>query len=102
MLISGWIDGEKKYGLQRVKKHQQYEEMKDLMYLKSLHPDKFSVVDVTPINTASYRHGYYLEEPVYFDDIYIRIMGKNPHKNRRLFLMKAKDKTDYWVLRRFK
>ncbi|MGB2879598.1 MAG: alpha/beta hydrolase [Candidatus Omnitrophota bacterium] len=102
LLISGWIDQEKKFGLQRIKEHQQFEEAKDLLYLKSLEPDKFAVVDVTPINTASYRHGYYLEEPAYFDDVYIRVLGKKPHTNRRLFLMKTKDDVDYLVLRGFK
>ncbi len=104
LLLSGIIDGERKLGRQvikpseSVKSHKQFEEMKNLMYLKSLQPDKISLVDVTPVNNASARHGYYLESPDYFDDFYIRILGRQPNLNRRLYLFKVKKKTDYWVL----
>ena len=98
LLLSELIDHTKKLGRQTSKKHEQLEEAKDLLYLKTLNPDKFSIIDVTPINTASYRHGYYLEDPSYFDDVYIRVLGEQDI-NRRLYLLKAKDKTDYWVLR---
>ena len=67
-------------------------------YLKSLDPEKITVIDVTPINNASFKHGYYLESPEFFDDCYMRIFDKEPNTNRRLYLLKAKDDTDYWVL----
>lgn len=104
LLVSGIIDGEKKLGRNVVKptghvrEHGQFEEMKDLMYLKSLHPDKIALVDVTPINRASFRHGYYLESPEFFDDLYMRVIGKQANINRRLYLMQVKDKVDCWVL----
>ncbi len=104
LLLSGIIDGEKKLGRQvikpteHVKDHEQFQEMKSLMYLKSLHSDKISLVDVTPVNRASNRHGYYLESPDYFDDFYIRILAKQPNLNRRLYLMKVREKVDCWVL----
>ena len=102
LLISEIIEGEKKFGRQttQINKHEQLNETKDLLYLKSLEPDKFSIVDVTPINVASYRHGYYLESPEYFDDFYIRILDNPPHTNRRIYLLKTKDSADYWVLRK--
>lgn len=100
LLMSGLIDGEKKLGRQkmRVEKHEQFDEAKQLLYLKSLLPDKVALIDVTPINKASYKHGYYLEAPEFFDDFYLRIFEKQPHINRRLYLLKTKDNTDYWVL----
>jgi len=104
LLLSGIIDGEKKLGRQtikpteHVKDHDQFEEMKNLMYLKSLQPDRISLVDVTPVNNASNYHGYYLESPDYFDDFYIRILGKQPTLNRQLYLIKVKEKVDCWVL----
>ena len=100
LLLSGIIDGEKKFGRQtiRVKKPEQLDEAKSLLYLKSLDPDRISIVDVTPINEASYRHGYYLEAPEYFDDFYLRILDTPPHTNRRLYLLKTKDGVDYWVM----
>ncbi|MGB2706236.1 MAG: alpha/beta hydrolase [Candidatus Omnitrophota bacterium] len=104
LLLSGIIDGEKKLGrhvikpTEHVRDHREFEEMKDLLYLKSLHPDKIALVDVTPINRASYRHGYYLESPEFFDDFYSRIISEQPTVNRRLYLMRVKDKVDCWVL----
>jgi hypothetical protein len=92
------IDQKKKLGRQKMGRQRQLEEMKHLLYLKTLEPDKFSIIDVTPINRASYRHGYYLEDPAYFDDVYIRVLGRND-VNRRLYLLQTKDKIDYWVLR---
>lgn len=104
LLLSEIISNEKKLGLEKIKvnekhmKHEQFDEMKNIVYLKSLDPSRYSVVDVTPINTSSFRHGYYLECPEYFDDVYLRLMDDPPHINRRLYLLKTKDEIDYWVL----
>ncbi|UCH12860.1 MAG: alpha/beta hydrolase [Candidatus Omnitrophota bacterium] len=101
LLMSGFINGEKKLGRQkiRVKKQDQLNEAKDILYLKSLLSDKIALVDVTPINEASYKHGYYFEAPEFFDDLYLRILDEQPHTNRHLYLLKTKDDIDYWVLR---
>ncbi|MBN2453639.1 MAG: alpha/beta hydrolase [Candidatus Omnitrophica bacterium] len=99
LLMSGFINGEKRLGRHREKKQDQMDETKDILYLKSLEPDRITLVDVTPINKASYGHGYYLESPEFYDDFYMRILGKSPNANRRLYLLKFKDGTDYWVLR---
>ncbi|MFH1791647.1 MAG: alpha/beta hydrolase [Candidatus Omnitrophota bacterium] len=82
-----------------LRKHEQLDETKDILYLKSLEPDLFEVVDVTPINTASYGHGYYLEAPEFYDDVYLRIFDQPSYANRRLYLLKYNDDLDYWVLR---
>ena len=101
LLLSSIIDNEKKLGRQKLKKHQQLEETKDILYLKSLSPDRIALVDVTPINTASFRHGYYLESPEYFDDVYMRIFRDDLHvDNRRLYLIEFENGTDHWILRR--
>lgn len=101
LLLSSILDGQKKLGRQKMDtaKHAQFEEFKDLLYLKSLSPDRIQIVDVTPINRASYMHGYYLEAPEFFDDFYLRIFEKPPHVNRRLYLIEAEDGTDHWILR---
>jgi len=102
LLLSGFLDGEKKLGRQQVKryKQKQLDEAKNILYVKSLAPDKIALVDVTPINDSSYKHGYYLEAPEFFDDFYLRIFEKPPHINRRLYLLKYKGDMNYWVLRR--
>lgn len=99
LLISGMITGEKKLGRQRLSEPKQLEEAKDMLYLKSLAPDRITVIDVTPINRASFRHGYYLEAPEFYDDFYMRLFAKEANVNRRLYLLKVKDGTDYWVMR---
>jgi len=98
LLMSALITGEHKLGRQKPGKEDQLDETKDMLYLKSLSPDKITLIDVTPINRASYGHGYYLESPEFYDDFYKRILDKEPNVNRRLYLLKYKDNTDYWVL----
>jgi len=102
LLISGFINDGKRLGLQKPRRIEsaQEEEAKDALYLKSMAPDKITIIDVTPINDASYKHGYYLECPEFFDDFYQRIFDKQPNVNRRLYLLKTEDNTDYWVLRK--
>lgn len=100
LLISSIINKEKRLGREdaKEKEEEQLEEAKDLLYLKSLEPDKISIIDVTPINQSTFGHGYYLESPEFYDDFYMRIFDKEPHANRRLYLLKVKDNIDYWVL----
>lgn len=101
LLISGIINDDKRLGLQKMKDKEQEQlgEMKEMLYLKSLSPDRLALIDVTPINKASYGHGYYLEDPEFFDDVYLRMFGNYPQANRRLYLLKYEGKTDYWILK---
>ncbi len=99
LLLSSLINDEKRLGRQKAQKHEQLEETKDMLYLKSLDPDRISLVDVTPINNSSYKHGYYLESPEFYNDLYMRLFGEKPNANRCLYLLKVSDGTDYWVLR---
>jgi esterase/lipase superfamily enzyme len=99
LMISSILDNKEKLGRMKVKYDEdQLDEASAMLYLKSLQPEKYSVVDVTPINTASYKHGYYLEAPEFYDDFYLRIFDKEPHMNRNLYLVKYKGKVDLWVL----
>jgi esterase/lipase superfamily enzyme len=102
LLLSAIINQEKRAGRQDMEAfsgHEQLEEARDILYLKSLSPDKIALIDVTPINKASYGHGYYLEDPLFFDDMYLRLFGNQPQANRRLYLIKYKENVDYWVLK---
>lgn len=100
LLVSGILNNDKRLGLQYWRDEQeQSEEARDILYLKSQDPDKIAMIDVTPINKASYGHGYYLEDPQYFDDVFIRMFTRRPHANRRVYLVQYEDGTDYWVLK---
>lgn len=98
LLMSAFINHDARLGRQKVKEPDQMDETKDILYLKSLDPNRITLVDVTPINKASYGHGYYLESPEFYDDFYMRLLDKEPNVNRRLYLLKFKGNTDYWVL----
>lgn len=98
LLMSGFINMDRRLGRQKIREDEETEEAKDLLYLKSLDPEKITLIDVTPINKSSYSHGYYLEDPEFFDDVYTRFFDKEPNISRRLYLLKYKDKVDYWVM----
>ena len=100
LLISGFLNDDRRLGLQYLRDEQdQSAEARAILYLKSQQPDKIAMIDVTPINKASYGHGYYLEDPQYFDDVFIRLFTKRPYANRRVYLVKQEDGTDYWILK---
>ncbi len=100
LLMSGFINGEQKLGRVklRMKDPEQLEEARELLYLKSLAPERLMVIDVTPVNNASFKHGYYLECPEYYDDFYMRIFDTEPRLNRHLYLLKTAEGADYWVM----
>jgi esterase/lipase superfamily enzyme len=100
LLMSGIIDGEKKLGREklRVTEPEQLEEARGVLYLKSLDPERFMTIDVTAINNSSFKHGYYLECPEFYDDFYMRIFDTQPNINRHLYLLKYSNGADYWVM----
>ena len=102
LLMSGMINQDTRLGrvTVRIKEPEQFEEARELLYLKSLSPDRFTIIDVTPVNDSSFKHGYYLECPEFYDDFYTRILDAKPNVNRWLYLLKSKDGTDYWVMQR--
>jgi esterase/lipase superfamily enzyme len=101
LLMAEVIDWEKKVGRQgyKAESYDQFEEAKDLLYLKSLSPGKVSMVDMSRVNRASYGHGYDLEIPEFYDDFYMRIFEVPAHNNRRLYLIKVSENVDYWIMR---
>jgi len=101
LLLTEIIDSQKRLGRQksRVTKQKHLEEARDILYLKSLMPEKIALVDVTLIDKASYGHGYYMESPEYFDDFYLRLFGAKRPLNRNLYLVDKEGDMDYWILR---
>lgn len=99
LLISGFINRGQRLGRITIKEHEQLNEAKELLYLHSLEPEAVTIIDVTPINKSSFKHGYYLEAPEFYDDFYARIMDKAPNVSRRLYLIKCMDNADVWILR---
>lgn len=104
LLMSGLINHGDRLGRAKLKirEPKELEETKELLYLESLEPNRLTAIDVTPINTASFKHGYYLECPEFYDDFYMRILDAKPNMNRWLYLLKTKDGGDYWVMQNSK
>jgi esterase/lipase superfamily enzyme len=101
LLVSEAVNREKRLGRQdeRLLDQEQYEEARDLLYLKTFFPQRISIVDVTPINRSMLGHQYVLEAPEFFDDFYLRLFEASPHFNRRLYLVEEQGGVDYWILR---
>lgn len=101
LLIARILEGEKKFGRQHaaVTQQEQFDEAKALLYLKTLAPDKFSIIDVTPINRASFGHTYDLEAPEFYDDFYMRLFDASAHHNRQLYIVNVDKDKDYWIMR---
>jgi len=104
LLFSGLVNRNRRLGRvkARINQPKQLEEARDLLYLKSLEPDRLTMIDVTPINVASFKHGYYLECPEFYDDFYMRILNPSPNTTRSLYLLKTREGVDYWVMQRGK
>ena len=100
LLMSGFLNCDKRLGRQtlRAKDPEQLQETKELLYLRGMDQDRFTVIDVTPVDYASFGHGYYLEAPEFYDDFYMRLFGAGESVNRRLYLLQCKDGADYWVM----
>ncbi len=101
LLMARIIDWEKKFGRQHsaVTEQEQFEEAHGFLSLKYLIPDRLSIVDVTPVNRASYGHQYDLQAPEFYDDFYMRLFDASSHHNRQLYLVNVDKDIDYWIMR---
>jgi esterase/lipase superfamily enzyme len=101
LLMAQVLDQEKKLGRQsaQVESNDQFEEAKDLLYLKSLDPKRISIIDVTLVNRAGGGHTYYIETPEFYDDFYLRLFDEAVPHNRHLYLVNVKEGVAYWVIR---
>jgi len=100
LMMSGMINQDARLGRAkiRIKEPSQLQETRELLYLSSLSPEQFTLIDVTPVNHASFKHGYYLESPEFYDDFYMRIFNTPPGTNRSLYFLKFTEGGGYWVM----
>jgi len=63
LLVSSLVNCHERLGRLHIRSLRGSKKTKDTLYLKSLDPSRITFVDVTPVNMASYKHGYYLECP---------------------------------------
>jgi esterase/lipase superfamily enzyme len=58
------------------------------------------LVDVTPVNRTRNFHNFSLETPEFFDDLFLRITGKELPQTRELYQVRTEKGVPYYVLTR--
>ncbi len=62
--------------------------------------DRLVLVDVTPVNRTRNFHNFSLETPEFFDDLFLRFVGKELPASRELYLLQTPRGSSYFVLTR--
>jgi esterase/lipase superfamily enzyme len=62
--------------------------------------DLVTLVDVTPVNRTINFHNFYLESPEVFNDLFLRLVNREPPSSRVLYPIQNRDSAIYWVLTR--
>ena len=62
--------------------------------------DLVTLVDVTPVNRTINFHNFYLESPEVFNDLFLRLVNREPPSSRVLYPIQNRDGAIYWVLTR--
>ncbi len=61
---------------------------------------RFTLVDVTPVNRTRNFHNFGLETPEFFDDLFLRLTSHSLPSSRRLYFLETSDGRRYFVLTR--
>ena len=78
----------------------QLEEATSILALTDTDSDRITLVDVTPVNRTRNFHGFSLETPEFFDDLYLRLINDEVPTNRRIYRVEVGEDDIYWVLTR--
>jgi esterase/lipase superfamily enzyme len=62
--------------------------------------DLVTLVDVTPVNRTINFHNFYLESPEVFNDLFLRLVNRDPPSSRVLYPIQNREGSIYWVLTR--
>ena len=77
----------------------EFEEALELLDLQAKGARNFSIVDATPINTLRNLHHFFTDSPVFFDDLYQRLLQPNQIVSRRLHTVRTRPQGEtYWIL----
>lgn len=106
LLMSHWLNGERRLGrtadITRAPDDRdssyEFEEALELLKLKSKGTKNISIVDATPINRLRNLHHFFTDSPVFFDDLYQRLLQPDNIVSRRLHSVKRPDNESYWIL----
>lgn len=107
LLMSHWLNGNRRLGrkanvmLPPEERSGQYEfeEALELLELQAKGAKNISVVDATPINTVRNLHHFFTDSPIYFDDLYQRLLQPDNIVSRRLHSVRINPQgVPYWIL----
>lgn len=106
LLMSHWLNGARRLGRKAEilvppdERTEQYEfqEALELLDLQLKGIKEISVVDATPINQLRNLHHFFTDSPVYFDDLYQRLLQPEDFVSRRLHSVRSNQGTTYWIL----
>lgn len=77
----------------------EYEEAEELLELRAKGARNIYVVDATPINFLRNLHHFFTDSPIFFDDLYQRLLRPDDIVSRRLHTVRESGKgTTYWIL----
>jgi esterase/lipase superfamily enzyme len=102
LLLSQWVHRESRVG--RVPKARPEDVDPEfvigsrLLTLKAAGRDEIEVVDVTPVNRNRNRHNFLTDDPLFLDELYVRLLRPGDPTNRRLYPVRAQEGMSFWIL----
>lgn len=107
LLMSQWLNGSRRLGRKaevmvppenRVGQYE-FEEALELLDLQAKGARNISIVDATPINFTRNLHHFFTDSPVFFDDLYQRLLQPDKIVSRRLHSVRTQPQgVTYWIL----
>lgn len=107
LLMSQWLNRSRRLGRTREvtvppeerKTQYEFEEAAELLELQAEGLRNIYVVDATPINYTRNLHHFFTDSPVFFDDLYQRLLRPDDIVNRRLHSVRTSDRgMAYYIL----
>lgn len=107
LLMSHWLNRGRRLGRlaevlvppeDRVSQYE-FEEALELLNLRAKGARNISIVDATPINFIRNLHHFFTDSPVFFDDLYQRLLQPDDIVSRRLHSVRTNSQGEmYWIL----
>jgi esterase/lipase superfamily enzyme len=107
LLMSQWINSGRRLGRKAETTippedrsgQYEFEEALELLDLQAKGARNISIVDATPINRRRNLHHFFTDSPVFFDDLYQRLLRPDDIVSRRLHSVRTGPSgTIYWIL----
>lgn len=108
LLMSHWLNSGRRLGRkaqvmtppEKRSSEYEFEEALELLELQEKGARDISIVDATPINTTRNLHHFFTDSPIFFDDLYQRLLQPDDIVSRRLHSVRSRPEggVTYWIL----